>query len=198
MSIMKNVARFVSGVVAKVLVSLIVFAAPVATHATAFKFDTGGGDGSLYDTYPNFTIVGNSWGKHSDGETIGINTTYSTTFSRHGTLVFDWVYVSYDENNGDWEDLLFDPAGYTLNGGYVWLPYNVHDDAGEFVEVVTSGSVSLDIKPGDKFSWWVFSTDDCCGPATLQVSAQYFVPEPGTLALVGLSLAGLAFVRRRV
>jgi len=195
---MKNVARFISCFVGNVLVGLIVITVPIATHAVAFQFDTGGGDGYLSDEYPSFTIVGNSWGKHADGE-IGTYTTYSTTFSRHGTLVFDWIYTSSDENMGDYEDVFFDPAGYKLNGTYYDLPYNVYnDDPYEFIGVIASGSMNLSIESGDKFSWWVLSTDDCCGAATLQVSAQYAVPEPGTLALLGLGISGLVFVRRRM
>lgn len=175
---------------------LLVLAAPAFTQATSFKFDAGGGDGSISGQFPSFTLVGNSWGKHEDGQ-IGTYTTYSTTFSRHGVLAFEWLYTSSDENNGDFEDIYFDPAGYSLNGALIWLPYDLINEAGEWVGSVTSGSVSLDITAGDKFSWWVFSTDDCCGPATLQISAQYSVPEPGILALFALGIVGLAVVRRR-
>ncbi len=189
------ITQAVSRVVALIF-GLVVLAAPVVTQATPFKFDAGGGDGSISGQFPSFTLVGNSWGKHEDGE-IGTYTTYSTTFSRHGILAFDWLYTSSDVNNGDFEDIFFDPAGYSLNGALIWLPYDLINEAGEWVGSVTSGSVSLDIKPGDKFSWWVFSTDDCCGPAALDISAQYFVPEPGALGLLGLSIAGLAVARRR-
>lgn len=43
----------------------------------------------------------------------------------------------------------------------------------------------------------LFMTHDCCGSGGMDWSASAEVPEPGTLALIGVAVIGLASLRRR-
>lgn len=43
----------------------------------------------------------------------------------------------------------------------------------------------------------LFTTHDCCGSGGMDWSASAEVPEPGTLALIGIAVIGLASMRRR-
>lgn len=43
----------------------------------------------------------------------------------------------------------------------------------------------------------LFMTHDCCGSGGMDWSASAEVPEPGTLALIGIAVIGLASLRRR-
>ncbi len=111
-----------------------------------------------------------------------------------GTLSFDWQYVTYDISGPT-----YDPFGYILNG----TPYQLTSNNGTATQ---SGGMSLPLTSGNIFAFDQYSTDSIGGAGVTTISnfsgpagAQgpgTNVPEPATLALLGLSLLGLAASRK--
>lgn len=139
-----------------------------------------------------FTIIGADRSAWMSRDTpwatfISNTTTFGTSFAEALNLSFDWSYTSADA------DLTADSAGYIIKGTYYTL--NTPGSAS------SSGHVSVSLAAGDSLAWFVSSSDELGGRATLaisNVSLSSPVPEPATpwMWLSGISLCGLLVPRR--
>lgn len=106
-----------------------------------------------------------------------------------GIVSFLWSYDTLDGASA------FDPFGFLVNGAFTQVTIDTDP-------LTQSGQATFAVSAGDLFGFSAFSYDSSFGAATSTVSALSFtevirsVPEPGSMALIGLGLAAFAGVLR--
>jgi hypothetical protein len=102
-----------------------------------------------------------------------------------GKVSFDWTYETTDSSGPLW-----DPAGY-----FDPEEKRLSNDLGSMSQ---SGSISFSVNAGDVIGFHIGTLDNGGGNATLTISNfSAPIPEPASMAMMGLGLAAVAGVAAR-
>jgi hypothetical protein len=165
---------------------------------------TNNGDGGVTLLADGFDLYGadNGFAKIFAGYfPLSSLTTYTATAGADETVDFDWTYTTFDLGGAQ-----FDPGGYIVNGVQHQLSPPFSDPI-NFDGV--SGYLSLDLKAGDTYGFYIYTGDSEEGRGHITVfnsdgpSVGAFdvvadpVPEPEPWALMIAGFFGLGAVIRR-
>lgn len=181
--------------------SLALITALFATSAQAvtFTFDAGGGNGvgvQSFDVGNDFALAFTG----SNGAGSGPISTFTTVLSSDLVATVTWEFLTDDDDGPE-----YDPFGYTTEYMGVDDSFQITDDSGPDGQ---SGSFSLSLLAGTILSFYIDSTDGCCGGSSVTLAsagaplgALLAAPSPVPLPASGLLLlagaGGLTALRRK-
>jgi hypothetical protein len=147
----------------------------VSNWTTTFTNSDGSVDTSMAPV--SVTLTGGDNQSGNFGETL-----FSIVAPTSTSLVFSWTYNSLDFG------AQFDPAGYIINGTQFQL-----SPSWSLPQVGASGVSTVDLTSGDNFGFYVDTSDNLSGSASLQVSGPEVIatPEPSCLALLAVGMIAL-------
>jgi hypothetical protein len=147
----------------------------VSNWTTTLTNSDGGVDTSMAPASVTLTGGDNQSGEF--GETL-----FSIVAPTSTTLVFSWMYSSLDFG------AQFDPAGYIINGMQTQL-----SPSWSLPQVGATGMSTVDLNIGDIFGFYVDTSDNLSGSASLQVTGPEVIatPEPSCLALLAVGMLAL-------
>jgi len=147
----------------------------VSNWTTTLTNSDGGVDTSMAPASVTLTGGDNQSGEF--GETL-----FSIVAPTSTTLVFSWMYSSLDFG------AQFDPAGYIINGMQTQL-----SPSWSLPQVGATGVSTVDLNMGDIFGFYVDTSDNLSGSASLQVTGPEVIatPEPSCLALLAVGMLAL-------
>jgi hypothetical protein len=171
-----------------------------ASAADVFTLqDTNNGDGFVTLLPNGFDLFGANNGTSKIFTSIPLSslTSYTATASQVETLIFGWTYES-----SDFGGTQYDPGGYILNGVQHQLSTTGPAPG------LASGALTFNLAPGDKYGFYIFSTDSQAGRADIRVARATGaptldsvdldpVPEPATWAMMIAGFFGLGLALRR-
>jgi|SRR6202790_3651824 len=147
----------------------------VSNWTTTLMNSDGGVDSSMAPA--SVTLTGGDNQSGNFGETL-----FSIVAPTSTSLVFNWTYSSLDFGDQ------FDPAGYIINGMQFQL-----SPSWSLPGVGASGMSTVDLNGGDNFGFYVDTSDNLSGAASLQVNGPEVIatPEPSCLALLAVGMIAL-------
>src|SRR6202011_22527 len=147
----------------------------VSNWTTTLTNSDGGVDTSMAPASVTLTGGDNQSGEF--GETL-----FSIVAPTSTSLVFSWTYSSLDFG------AQFDPAGYIINGMQTQL-----SPSWSLPQVGATGVSTVDLNMGDIFGFYVDTSDNLSGSASLQVTGPEVIatPEPSCLALLAVGMLAL-------
>jgi hypothetical protein len=129
------------------------FSGPLNINNWTFANVPGFGNGSLISEAPdNVTIIGSNAGEGGDE----IFTNFCITVTDTIWIEYDWLYSTADDGPN------YDPFIVFINGE----SFTQSDDNGPNSQ---SGSNSVFLLPGDELCFSIWSVDNCCGAASVQL-----------------------------
>ncbi|MDX2150516.1 MAG: PEP-CTERM sorting domain-containing protein [Bryobacteraceae bacterium] len=144
----------------------------------------GTGSVNLLNAPDSITLFGSDCGSPTCPAEQPI-TTFEVVYGGPDPIVFTfpWLYFTDDDNAG------FDPFGYFLNDTFVELTDPGLGDQ--------SGVTSVPLVAGDRFGFFISTTDNRFGRASADIGAtSAAVPEPAAFLFMGSGLALIGLSRR--
>jgi hypothetical protein len=166
------------------------------TWISSFQYFPGPGQSTTLDPGGQILTGGDAFNGEleiqgsDNGSGIYSETAMYTTATADGTLDFSWIYGSNDAADFDF---------------FIWINEGAGDITRTIASSAGSGIESLVVTAGSLFGLSIDTRDNTLGNGFVDISGLTFtaageignVPVPGALALFGIALAGLGFVRKQ-